>query len=415
LDRELLRVPYMEELDLEKKRVLVRLDLNVPVDKDGRLLETTRLRAHAPTLRKLVDLGCKVVAMSHQGRPGSSDFVDLSKHAKVLGEVLGMEVKWIDDVMGPAARAAIQELQSGEILLLDNVRFVSEEMLELDPEKHARSFFVQKLYKLFDAYINDAFATAHRSHASIVGFPLLLPSAAGKLMEAEVKALARILEPAARPRVFVLGGAKLDDTLKSIEGLVRNGVADKILATGLVGTLFLAAKGVDVGSENLGVLKKLGADSLIPAARRLLDAGAQVETPVDFVVEKQDGSVAACTLGELKGQIKDIGEETVELFKDHMRGAGVIVMRGPAGVVEDPRFREGTKKLLEAALSQRSAFVVVGGGHLGSMVEEILSRAAVENVHVSTGGGALLFFLAGQRLPALEALRISAKKFLNWA
>ena len=403
----------MDDLDLDGKRVLVRLDLNVPVDpRSGDILDDARLRAHIPTLRELIERECSVVAVSHQGRPGMSDFLELKKHAELLSEMLGIEVYWIDDVIGPAARERIKKLRSGEILLLDNVRFVSEESIEAEPEKHARSFLVQRLYRLFNAYINDAFATAHRSHASIVGFPLVLPSAAGRLMEREIKALAKMFDPEQRPKVFVLGGGKVHDTIRIIENLVRKNVAERILTTGLIAELFLVAKGINLGRENMNVLEEKGVLSLVPRARRLLLQGAPIETPVDFKVEKQNNTIIESPSHKVEGIIKDIGETTVNMYSELMRDAKIIVIRGPAGVIEDPRFREGTRAIIKSAVENTNAFTILGGGHLGAIADELGFKGG--SLHVSTGGGALLLFLAGERLPALEALKISAEKFLGW-
>jgi len=411
--QEVLRVPLMDDLDLDSKHVLIRLDLNVPVDpKSGEILDDSRLRAHIPTLKELIERGCSVVAVSHQGRPGMSDFLELKKHSELLGKILGREVHWIDDVMGPAARGRIKELGSGEILLLDNIRFVSEESIEAEPEKHAKSFLVQRLYKLFDAYVNDAFATAHRSHASIVGFPLVLPSAAGRLMEREIKALARIFDPEERPMIFVLGGSKVHDTIRIIENLVRKNVAERILTTGLIAELFLVAKGVNLGRENMNVLEEMGVLSLVPRARRLLLQGAPIETPIDFKVEKQNNSVVESPPHRVEGIIKDIGEATANMYAELMKDAKLIVIRGPAGVIEDPRFKNGTRAIVKSAIENVNAFTILGGGHLSAIADELGVKG--ENLHVSTGGGALLLFLAGERLPALEALRISAEKFLGW-
>ncbi|MET1101954.1 MAG: phosphoglycerate kinase [Pyrodictiaceae archaeon] len=399
-----------EKYGLNGKKILTRIDINCPIDpKTGKILDDTRIRAHVDTIRELVEKNASVVLISHQGRPGEDDFVSLERHAELLSKYLGMNINFIDDVIGPAARNAIRELGKGEVLLLDNVRLVSEEIIEALPEKHASTILVKRLYPLFDLYVNDAFATAHRSQPSIVGFPLLLPSAAGRLFEKEVKALAKIFEPGLTPRIFVLGGGKVHDTLRIIEYLTVKRIADRILTTGLVAELFLVAKNIDIGELNKSFLERKGLLSLIPRARRILLKGAPIETPIDFVTEVND-KVKVESVGSIKGLIRDIGPETLKMFKEFIGEAELIVLRGPAGVIEDPRFRKGTRTLVEAALESK-AYLIIGGGHLNAIMAELGDKHR-DKMHISTAGGALLLFLAGEELPAIRALNISFKKFL---
>ena len=407
-------IPVIDDLDekygIKGSKILMRIDVNSPIDpKTGDILDDTRIRAHIPTIRELVERGAALVLMSHQGRPGEPDFVSLEKHGKLIEKYLGHPVKFIDDVIGPAARKAIAELKPGEVLLLDNTRLVSEEIIEATPEKHAASIFVRRLSKLFNYYINDAFATAHRSQPSIVGFPMVMPSAAGRLMEKELSALSRLYKPEERPRVFVLGGGKVHDALRILEYLHTNHAADRILATGLVAELFMVAKGINIGRKNLEVLEAKGILALVPRARRLLLRGLPLETPVDFATEN-DGQVEVESVGrEIRGVIKDVGPQTISMYTEFMKEAKLIVLRGPAGVIEDPRFCRGTEELVKAAAST-NAYIIVGGGHL-NVIASKLGLAGRENVHLSTGGGALLLFLAGEDLPGLVALLKSARKF----
>ncbi len=407
------RVPTIDDIDVDGKKVLMRVDFNSPIDPDtGKIIDDTRIRAHIPTIKELAfERNAALVLISHQGRPGEPDFVTLEEHAERLSKYLGEEVKFVDDVMGPAARKAIDELRPGEILLLDNVRFCSEEIIEAKPERQAKTWLVRKLAPLFNCYVNDAFATAHRSQPSIVGFPLVLPSAAGRLMQREVEALSRAFHPEASPKVFVLGGGKVYDTVRIVEHIVKNKVADRILTTGLVAELFMVAKGMNLGEANMKLLDEKGILGLVSRARRILLAGAPIETPVDFVVLKDDGSVAVEPANKVSGRIMDVGPATVEMYSSLMKEAEVIVMRGPAGVMEDERFRKGTYELVKAALEAK-AFVIFGGGHLSGVIRDL--KPSPGNWHLSTGGGALLLFLAGETLPALQALEISAKKHLGW-
>ncbi|ABM80788.1 phosphoglycerate kinase [Hyperthermus butylicus] len=407
-------IPTIDDLDenygVKGSKILVRIDINSPIDpRTGRILDDTRIRAHAKTIRELSERGAAVVLISHQGRPGEPDFTSLEPHSKVLSDRLGMTVKFVDDVIGPAARQAIKELKPGEILLLDNTRLVSEEIIEATPEKHAGSIFVQRLAPLFNYYINDAFATAHRSQPSIVGFPMLLPSAAGRVLERELHALSKLYKPEERPRVFVLGGGKVHDTLRILEYLHANRAADRILATGLVAELFMVAKGINIGRKNIEVLEAKGILALVPRARRLLLRGLPLETPVDFVTE-HNGEVRVEAVGTgIEGVIRDIGPQTISMYSEMMKEARLIVLRGPAGVIEDPRFRKGTEELVKSA-AESNAYVIIGGGHL-NVIASNLGLADKENMHLSTGGGALLLFLAGEDLPGLTALAKSARKF----
>jgi phosphoglycerate kinase len=410
------RAPTIDDIDPRNSKVLIRIDINSPIDPEtGRILDTTRFKSHVRTIKELVvERNNALVLMSHQGRPGSTDFVLLNNHSRILSEHLGMEVRYIDDIIGPAARNAIDSLNNGEILLLENTRLLSEETIEMVPEKHATSIFVRRLSEHFDYYVNDAFATAHRSQPSIVGFPLVLPSSMGRLMEKEVNALSKVFNPEVEPKIFVLGGAKVHDTLRIIEHIVANKVADRILTTGLVAFLFMVSKGIDIGKQQKALLEKKGILPLVPRARRLLLKGAPVETPIDFKVEMPDGSVEIRALGSLDGPAKDIGPQTVTMYGEFFQEARIIVMRGPAGVIEDDRFKEGTVSLVEKALAS-GAFTIFGGGHFNAIFRELNNKELVNRVgHLSTGGGALLLFLAGEPLPALEALNMSARKFLGW-
>lgn len=394
----------MDDIDLHSKKVLLRVDINSPVSENGKILDDSRIRAHILTIKELLNNGNSVVLISHQGRPGDKDFISLEEHAKILSQHLGEEVIFIDDVIGPYARESIKKLENKRVLLLDNVRLISEELIEAPPQQHAKTFLVRKLAPLFDAYINDAFATAHRSQPSIVGFPLVLPSAAGRVMEKEVSALARIFNPEDSPKIFVLGGGKVHDTIRIIENLVRRRIADRILTGGLVAELFAVAKGMNLNPKNMEILEKLGILSLVPRARKLLLSGAPIEVPVDYKVEN-NGSVSEEPSNRISGIIKDIGTTTAEIYSSFIKEAKVVVLRGPMGVIEDERFKDGSKSILKAAL-EGQGYVIIGGGHMISVLDKG-SNLDSSKVHISTGGAALLLFLSGEKLPALEALSMS--------
>lgn len=401
-----LEVPTLDDVPCTG-RLLVRLDLNSPIV-DGKIVNDSKFRAHLPTLRELLDRGAGLVLLSHQGRPGQSDFTSLEAHAVLLSELLGEPVDFVPDTIGPAALERVRKVKPGEVVMLDNTRIYSEDYVEAEPEAHANSILVKRLYPFFDFYVNDAFPVAHRSQASVVGFPLRLPSAAGRLMESELRGASKALEAERRPRVFVLGGSKLKDIVRVIEKLHKRGLADEILTTGLVALLFIAAKGGDVG-EAAVLLEKKGGAQLLEKARCLLEDGAPVRVPSDFLVEK-NGEVQVMSAGRLEGSPKDIGPETVEEYSSIIKSAGMVVMKGPAGVVEDERFRRGTLKLVEAAL-RSNAYTVFGGGHF-NLILSLLPRELRERAgHVSVAGGALLYMLAGDTLPGVVALHKSLQIF----
>ncbi len=407
------RIPTLSDIDVYDKKILVRIDINVPIDPDtGDIIDDRRIRVHAKTIHTLAEkYHAAVVAISHQGRPGEHDFVPLNKHAELLSKYSGLEVKFIEDVMGPTAREEIKRISPGEVILLDNLRFVSEELLEAIPERQANTFLVRRLGPLFDAYVNDAFATSHRSQPSLVGFPLVLPSAAGPVFEKEVNALRKVFDKMESPRIFILGGAKVHDLVRVIEHLVTSKMADRILTTGILAQLFLVAKGINIGIDNLRYLEEKGILTLIPRVRHVLFRGAPIETPIDFITLSNDGEIREESIGKVTGRIMDLGPNTLSMYNEFIKEAKIIVMRGPAGVIEDKRFRKGTETLLKYAFNS-DAFILVGGGHLASLIKE--EEIDESKIHISTGGNALLLFLAGEPLPALEALAMSAKLFLGW-
>lgn len=404
------RIGEIDSIDISGKKLLVRLDINSPIDPNtGSIIDDTRIRIHAETIKSLAKRNAALVLMSHQGRPGDRDFTDLSRHTELLSRHSGIHVKFVDDVIGPTARKEIAEIKPGEVILLDNVRFLSEELIEAPPEVHAKSYLVKKLAPLIDIYVNDAFATAHRSQASIVGFPPVVRSCAGPVMMREIKAIQRIVAEGANPKVFVLGGAKVLDSLRVIENLAKKRLADRILTAGLLGLVFQVAKGVKASSGVIQALERRGLLSLVPRAKKIIMEGAPVEVPIDYKVLKGDRDVVQEPSYSLTGVPLDIGDETVQMYSSIIKEAKLIVLRGPAGYVEDPRFAEGTKKLVDAALNS-SAYVIIGGGHLTMFVHDYMFSSS-ERVHVSTGGGALLEFLSGSNLPGIDALMLSYKIF----
>ncbi len=407
-----LRLPTIRDLNIKEKKVFMRIDINVPIDpEEDRILDDKRIRVHAYFIRKIMDeYSPALVLGSHQGRPGSPDFTTLEKHAELLSKYSGLNVEYISDVIGPAAIERIKSLKPAEVLLLDNLRLISEEVIEAPPERQALTIFAKRIASVVEYYVNDAFATAHRSQPSIVGLPLLLPSAIGPVFEKEASALNRVLSESEPPRVYVLGGKKVIELLRVIETLVKNKVADRILTGGLLAQLFLLAKGVDIGKENVRVLEENGVLPYVPRARHLLMRGAPVETPIDFLVKTKEGFENAY-IGNIKGVVVDIGEQTIRIYEDLVKEARIAVLRGPLGVIEEEESRRGTVRVLEATV-QSKGFILIAGGHLASMVTSEWEN--LDKVHISLGGNATLLFLSGEELPAIKAMELSAKMFFGW-
>ena len=405
------KILTIDDFDFKGKTALVRVDFNSPVDPETKkVLDDTRIKAHGETtIKELAKKGAKVVILAHQGRPGDPDFSPLKQHAQILGKILGQPVKYVDDVFGEKAQRAIKELKNGEILVLENVRTFPDEQKKGTPEDHAKTEFVKKLAPLADVFVSDAFAAAHRAHVSIVGFTAVLPSVAGRIMERELKALGRVLQAPEKPCIYILGGAKADDSLKISQYVLKNKIADHVLTGGVTGHLFLAAKGVDLGKSNMEFLEKKELMGLMPGIKDLMKAyTGKVEVPIDLAVDvKGKRKEIPATDLPTAYPIYDIGKNTVKKYSDLVRGAKSIVISGPMGVFENQEFAQGTKKLFEAIASSK-AFSLVGGGHTIAAVEEL--GLAKKMGYVSTAGGALIEFLMGEQLPGVVALEKAASR-----
>ena len=393
----------LEDIEPEGKTVLLRVDMNTPVDPTtGKLMELNRIAEASVTIRDL--RRSKVVVASHQGRVGRNDFISLEQHAAALSKLLGNKVRFVDDIFGPTAREAIGSLSEGEVLLLDNLRLAAEENQEFTPKDAANTVMVQRLYKQFDAFVLDAFPTAHRSSPSIVGFAELLPTCGGRLVAKELKALNRILTIAKGIYTTVLGGAKISDRLEAIDTLIENKRADKVLLTGLIANIFLQAS--DQIKEPLGIPSE---DKYLKKAKQLLaDYPGVFELPVDIAIQ-ENGSRLEIPVRDLKsGQtILDIGSRTIDSYSRIIRGSGTVFMSGPPGYFENPDFGKGTEELLRAMASSLGT-TIISGGHLTAALERYGVREWID--HVSTAGGALVLFLAGKKLPLFEALDRAARR-----
>ncbi len=387
---------------------MLRVDINVPIDPStGRILDDYRIRAHAETVKYLLDHGTAVVIIAHQGRPGREDFTSLEKHREVLERYVGSEVKFVEDVMGPAAREAIAKLRPGEALLLDNVRFVSEEVIERRPELQAKTFLVRRLAPYFNYFVFDGFAVAHRSQPSVVGFPLVLPSCMGLVLERELRALSLVEELRSRA-LLVVGGAKVLESLRAIEEAMERGTFSKVLVGGLVGVVMAVARYGIVTSELRKMLESYGLLSCVDYARKILERWSdRIEIPQDFAIEVE-GSRIDVDIYSVSSEVMDVGSTTVRIFEEVMKNYEVVVFSGPLGYIERREFLKGTATLLRRAI-EMGRKVIVGGGHTVAVVRMLGLEDRV--FHVSTGGRAFLETLVGRELPALRALELSKKLF----
>lgn len=408
----------LDELDVGGKTVLCRVDINQPVDRaTGELKSTARIEACVPTIRELAERGAKLVLLAHQGSDIEyRNFYTTRPHAAVLTKLLGREVKFIDDVCGPAARDAIGALVPGDILLLDNVRFCSEEQtlfemnLKLSHEQQAQTEVVRKLAPLADAYVCDAFAAAHRDQPSLCGFEQVLPSAMGRLFEREYCVISQLMESPARPCAFVLGGAKVSDAFLMLDTVLESGAADWVLTGGLVANILLAARGEPIGRGSLRFLEESGFGAYIDKARSLPPHyWDRILLPGTLAyVENGERREAAPALLPQDACALDIGTEAAEEYARVILGAKTVFVNGPMGVFEKPETQAGTRIVWDA-LSRTSAFTVVGGGDSVAATRkyELTDRIG----YVCTGGGALIRFLTGEELPVVKALRRAAAAF----
>jgi phosphoglycerate kinase len=399
----------LDDVKVQGKVALLRLDINSPIQ-GGKVAGTERLEASAEPVRDLAQRGAKTVIVAHQGRKGDDDYTSLREHAALLGKFSGVKVHFVEDVAGPKALQAIRDLKAGEALLLENVRGLDEETRKAKPEEHAKASYVQALAKEAQVFVNDAFSASHRSQASLVGFPQLLPSAAGPGLHRELVALDKASTNPEPPTVYVLGGAKPEDSIAVMEHNFGSGKLDVALLTGLVGELFMVARGHELGQTTMEILQKKGILQHLPAAEALLDAHDEgIITPEDVGVRGKRGreDLWAEDL-PTEFPILDIGPATVERYTEEIAQAGSIFLNGPAGLFEEPPFDYGTKAILEA-IGASEGFSLLGGGHTTASLTKFGLRHE-DFGHVSLAGGALMAYITGEPLPAVEALKASKQR-----
>lgn len=383
----------VRDIDVSGKRVLMRVDFNVPLGEDGSILDDRRIRAALPTIEYLLDKGAKLILVSHLGRPkGFDPAFKMDNVARRLSELLGKPVRKLDSCVGPEVKQAVEEMKPGDVIMLENVRFYDGETKN-DPE------FARQLAELADIYVNDAFGTAHRAHASTVGVAKYLPAVAGFLMEKELEFLGKVISEPDKPFVVILGGAKVSDKIGVIDNLLNK--ADTLLIGGGMLFTFLKAKGFEIGKSLLdaehldyakGVLEKAGdkivlAEDVVVADKIAPDASYKT-VPVDSIPPDWIGV--------------DIGPRSVETFSNYIKNAKTIFWNGPMGIYEIEIFAEGTKGIARA-VAESPALSIVGGGDIAAALEELSYAEKIS--HISTGGGASLEFIEGKELPGVAVLQ----------
>ena len=405
------KVLGLDDIRLDGLKILYRADLNLPIHPSTKdLFDDTRIRAIIPTLQKLEY--SSVTILAHQSRPGRFDFTNLQRHADRLSQLLGRPVNFVPDVCGPSATAAIESMQPGDLLMLDNVRLHPDEnLLKGEIEEQETSDIIQNLELHFDIFVNDAFGAAHRSSPSLTGFTRKLPSVAGELMKREIEALSIAVENPPRPYVALLGGAKADDSLRVAINLLERNVVDTVAFLGVVGNFMLMADGLDIGNSNADFARSqvepFVDETSKMASHILSNYRDKVILPEDLAIEL-NGSREPLSIQQLPTPhpIYDVGISTLMRLRSIVMGASCVLWNGPASYFEKENFAFGTIEVLNMCV-ETNAMTIIGGGHTSALVE---ARGVSERVtHNSSGGGATLTMLSGGRMPVIEALKRSSE------
>ena len=405
------RMKTLKNLNLKGKKVLVRCDFNVPLDKEGQISDDSRIKETLPTIEYLIKKGAKVILMSHLGRPEGKvvNELRLDPVAKRLSELLNRPVKKLDDCVGRKVKKEVERIQTGEIVLLENIQF--------NPgENKNDANFAKTLASYADIFIMEAFGQSHRNYASISGIQKYLPSGAGFLLEKEIKILSKVLKSPWHPLVVIIGGVKIESKIGVIEQFLKK--ADHLLLGGEIANTILIGKGVSLGRPLLEVNEPKGSFSPFAVARvdkaiikkveKIDLTDPRVHLPVDGVISLEnmaEGYFKIGAIGNVKKEEKvyDIGPETIKIFSEIIKQAKMILWSGPLGLFEEKKFENGTKETAQNIVRNHSAFKVAGGGDTISALNKFGLLDKFD--HVSTGGGAMLEFLSGQKLPGIEALK----------
>lgn len=406
----------LDDFDFRDKTVILRVDINSPIDHStGGLADDNRIRKSLPTIRELAEAGARTAILAHQGDTEDyQSLVSLAPHAERLAELLGRPVGFVADVCGPAAVERIRSLRSGELLLLENVRYLTEEVstfvnfVKLTPEQMARTWLVRTLAPLADLFVCEAIAAAHRSAPSLVGFAEVLPAAGGRLFVDELSALARIKEAPAQPCLFLLGGSRIADAFSMMEQVLQEGTAYRVLTSGLTGEVMLLARGYRLGKPTEQLIRDKGLEPFIAKACALLDTyGERILYPTDLAVD--DNGRVELALDELPTErlVVDIGTTTIARYVEEIRRAATIFVNGPAGIYEQAVGALGTERLW-TAVADAPGYSVIGGGDSVAAAKRFGVRERMG--YVCTSGGGMVRFLSGQTLPVVEALRRAARR-----
>ena len=387
----------VKDIDLKGKKVFVRCDFNVPMDENQNITDNTRIVAALPTIKYLLEQNCKIILASHLGRPKGEVKPEFSLKpvAKELSKLLGKEVIMANDVIGEDATTKAEKLKEGEIMLLENVRFHREET-DNDPE------FAKKLASMAEVFVNDAFGTAHRAHASTTGIADYIPGVAGFLIEKELKFLGNAINNPERPFVAILGGAKVSDKIGVIDSLLDK--VDTLMIGGGMAYTFFKAQGYNVGNSLCEVEKT---DLALEAMEKAKSKGVKLLLPIDTKIGKEfkpdtESKTVAWTEIPDEWEGFDIGEKTIEMFKNELKSAKTVIWNGPLGLFEFDQFAIGTNEIAKT-LAELDATTIIGGGDSAAAVTK--AGLADKMTHISTGGGASLEFLEGKKLPGIECLQ----------
>lgn len=384
----------LEDAELEGKNVILRTDLNLPVE-DGEPQKTVRFERYVETIEKLSEAGARTMVVAHQGRPARKDFLSLESHAELLSGSLDREVRFVQSFFGPELGDAVASMEDGDVCLLENVRFLSEELQNVSPAKHSHDYFISNMACYFDLFVDDAFSAAHRSHASLVGFAPLMESCAGPVMQRELENCRRVRDEMENP-LLVLGGEKPADLIGMMEQMIER--AEKVLLAGIPGELALMLQGKSLGAKE-DWIEDQGFDSRSDELRKLLEKqGDKIVLPED--VRTENGNVLVEELSE-DDMVWDIGEKTEERFVEEIEDADSVLMKGPMGAFDEGH-EKGTREIVDTIASS-DGFTVLGGGHTSSLVQRF-DHELDDFSHVSIAGGAFVRYMSGEELPAVEAL-----------
>lgn len=406
-----LKITTIDKFDYNVKVVLLRLDINSPLDPvTKKIVNENKIKKSLETIGYLLAKNAKLVLIAHQGDTlDYHNLISLNEHAEKLSRFLGIQVNYIDDVGGPASQEAIKALKSGEVILLGNLKYLTEEVstfenvVKLKPEEMLNTYLVRNLAPLIDYYVNDSFAAAHRNAPSMVAFQEILPAAGGRLLIKEINALNKIMKNPKKPSVFVLGGAKISDSFGMMKRVLKNGIADKILTCGMIGEVMLLASGIKMGNKKEKFIKNKGLNIFIkPATGYLSNYPNKIEIPIDLAYEK-NGKRKEILVRKLpiEEMFMDIGQKTIEHYKSIILNSGTIFINGPMGVYEKKQFEKGTKRILKTIASAKG-FSVIGGGDTVSAASKFINLNKIN--YISTAGGAMIKYLSGEELPLIKAM-----------